>query len=117
MLHHRFRSASATALLLGGLAAVTLGCFNDGQQNTTISATRFEVATGSVVLGARQLLVDTSNGDVWMLEGDRAPNARWVLLVRGPEDAREPETGTVQVPLDQVGDLQDKLDERLREAS
>ena len=57
---------------------------------------RFEVATASVILGARQLLVDTSNGDVWMLEGDRAPEAQWVLLSRGPEDAREPEPAVVE---------------------
>ena len=65
-----------------------LGCFNSGPHSTTISSTRFAVETGSVVLGARQLLVDTSNGDVWVLEGERNPQARWVLLARGPEDIR-----------------------------
>jgi hypothetical protein len=79
---------SATILVAGMLMLVTLACFNSGHTNTIVES-RFEVATGSVVLGARQLLVDTSNGDVWMLEGDQSPSAQWVLLARGPEDARE----------------------------
>lgn len=85
--------------LVSALGFAALGCFNSGPHSTTVSATRFEVVTGSVVLGARQLLVDTSNGDVWMLEGDRAPDASWVLLARGPEDVREPE----QTPIWQGG--------------
>ena len=72
------------------LAILALGCFNSGRQTTTISSSRFEVETGSVVLGAKQLLVDTSNGDVWILEGGGPPNAEWILLARGPEDVREP---------------------------
>lgn len=79
------------ALLLVLLASTALACFNDNSpQHVDIAAdNRFQVATASVILGARQLLVDTSNGDVWMLEGDRAPEARWVLLSRGPDDARK----------------------------
>ena len=65
-----------------------LGCFNSGPHKTMISSTRFAVETGSAVLGARQLLLDTSNGDVWVLEGVRDPEPRWVLLARGPEDIR-----------------------------
>jgi hypothetical protein len=80
---------TAAMLSAAALMLMTFGCFNSGPHTNTIAASRFEVATGSVVLGARQLLVDTSNGDVWMLDGDRAPSAQWVLLARGPEDARE----------------------------
>ena len=78
------------ALMLVVLASATVACWNQGSKNI-IADNRFEVATASLVLGARQLLVDTSNGDVWMLDGDQAPEARWVLLTRGPDDAREPE--------------------------
>lgn len=81
------RATSALLSIAIGMSA--LACFNSGPHTTTISSTRFEVETGSVVLGARQLLVDTSNGDVWVLEGDRALEARWVLLARGPEDIRQ----------------------------
>jgi hypothetical protein len=77
--------AVAIALLL----ATTTAWYNKGGTHTTISSTRFEVTTGSVVLGAKQLLVDTSNGDVWILEGN-VPDAHWVLLARGPEDVRDP---------------------------
>ncbi len=79
------------ALLLVALASTIVGCWNVNRSQNITGDNRFQVATASVILGARQLLVDTSNGDVWMLEGDRAPEARWVLLSRGPEDAREPE--------------------------
>ncbi len=101
--------AAALILVFGALSAGSLGCFNEGRTTTIVSATRFEVTTGSVVLGARQLLVDTANGDVWILEGDRAPGAQWVLLARGPDDAREPETATVQVPIGEADELSDKL--------
>ena len=79
------------ALLLIALASTIVGCWNVNRSQNITADNRFQVATASVILGARQLLVDTSNGDVWMLEGDRAPEARWVLLSRGPEDVREPE--------------------------
>lgn len=80
-------------LLVIALASTIVGCWNvnKSQRNDIVADNRFVVATGSVILGAPQLLVDTSNGDVWMLQGDLAPEARWVLLSRGPEDAREPE--------------------------
>ncbi len=85
------------ALLLVVLASTTVACFNENRSRNNINAdNRFEVATASVILGAGQLLVDTSNGDVWMLDGDRAPEARWVLLSRGPDDAREPEPVELQ---------------------
>ena len=84
------------ALLLIALVSTMVGCWNVNRSQTTSASNRFEVATASVILGARQLLVDTSNGDVWMLEGDRAPEARWVLLSRGPDDAREPEPAVVE---------------------
>ena len=74
----------ATCIALFGVAC------NNGPRVTTISSTRFEVTTGSVVLGAKQLLVDTSNGDTWILEGERSAEPRWVLRARGPEDVREP---------------------------
>ena len=70
-------------------AALATACFNGNSPTSITLDNRFEVTTASVVLGARQLLVDTSNGDVWMLQGDRAPGAEWVLLTRGPDDARE----------------------------
>jgi hypothetical protein len=77
------------ALLLVALVSTSVACWNVNRSQNITADNRFEVATGSLVLGARQLLVDTSNGDVWMLDGDRAPEARWVLLSRGPEDVRE----------------------------
>ena len=83
------------ALMLVVLVSATVACWNQNQRNI-IADNRFEVATASLVLGARQLLVDTSNGDVWMLDGDQAPEARWVLLTRGSDDAREPEPGEDQ---------------------
>jgi hypothetical protein len=51
-------------LLSIAIGMSALACFNSGPHTTTISSTRFEVETASVVLGARQLLVETSNGDV-----------------------------------------------------
>ena len=84
------------ALLLIALASTIVGCWNVNRSQNITGDNRFQVATASVILGARQLLVDTSNGDVWMLEGDRAPEARWVLLSRGPDDAREPEPVELQ---------------------
>ena len=85
------------ALLLVALVSTTAACWNvNRSQNNVVADDRFVVVTGSLVLGARQLLVDSSNGDVWMLDGDRAPEARWVLLSRGPEDAREPEPVEVE---------------------
>jgi hypothetical protein len=79
----------ATSILAAvATATLAIGCFNSGPYSTTVSSSRFEVETGSVVLGARQLLVDTSNGDVWALEGGRDAEGQWVLLARGPEDAR-----------------------------
>lgn len=91
-----------TAFLVMGCMLATVACFNNhkAQRNTIEAGNRFEVATASVVLGARQLLVDSSNGDVWVLEGDRAPGAEWVLLTRGPEDAREPEQPEPPTPLE-----------------
>ena len=92
-------SAKTAAAMLIALLT-TVACFNrnNPQNNKIIADNRFEVATASVVLGASQLLVDTSNGDVWVLDGDRAPDAQWVLLTRGPEDAREPEPVEIPVP-------------------
>ena len=90
------RLRAATILTAATLMLTTFACFNSGPHTNTIAASRFEVATGSVVLGARQLLVDTSNGDVWMLEGDQPPSAQWVLLARGPSDVRKREK--VQMP-------------------
>ena len=87
----------SSAILL--MLLLTLACFNrNNPQSNILADNRFEGATASSVLGARQLLVDTSNGDVWMLDGDRAPDAQWVLLTRGPEDAREPEPPEIPVP-------------------
>ena len=83
------RMRAPAILGLGTLVLAALACFNSGPHTTTLAASRFEVATSSVVLGGQQLLVDTSNGDVWVLEGARSPDAHWVLLVRGPEDARK----------------------------
>ncbi len=84
------------ALLLIALASTVVACWNVNRSQNVIAGNRFEVATASVILGAGQILVDTSNGDVWMLEGNRAPEARWVLLSRGPDDAREPEPEPVE---------------------
>lgn len=85
-------------LLIVAFVSTMAACFNDNspQNNDIVADNRFEVATASVILGARQLLVDTSNGDVWMLEGDRSPQAHWVLLSRGPDDVRTPEP--VEIP-------------------
>jgi hypothetical protein len=80
---------TVASLSLSLLCVLAFGCFNEGRRVTAVSSSRFELETGSVVLGAKQLLVDTANGDVWILEGGRAPDAKWVLLARGPEDARE----------------------------
>ncbi len=77
------------AIWIAGITALTTAC-NNGPRVTAVTSTRFEVATASVVLGAKQLLLDTSNGDVWWLEGERSGDAEWVLLARGPEDVREP---------------------------
>ena len=90
MHRHVLIAAAVLATLLG------ISCHN-GPRNIEVSSTRFEVATGSVVLGARQLLVDTSNGDVWILEGTRPGVAQWALLARGPEDARESEPLAVEL--------------------
>jgi hypothetical protein len=84
------------------VAWTSVACFNKNQGGHVIKPdSRFEVATASVVLGARQLLVDTSNGDVWMLDGDRAPEAQWLLLARGPEDIRESEPVVQDVPAEE----------------
>jgi hypothetical protein len=89
---------SHLALPLAGLVLAGAACFNSPHNNVVEADHRFELTTASVVLGGRQLLVDTSNGDVWMLEGERAPGARWVLLARGPEDLREPARPEISRP-------------------
>ncbi len=87
------RQTTLAVVVASILAGV--GCFNEGGHNYEVSATRFEVVTGSPLLGARQLLVDQSNGDVWVLDGTAAPNAKWVLLSRGPKDVRKPKKTVV----------------------
>ena len=52
------------ALLLVALVSTSVACWNVNRSQNITADNRFEVATGSLVLGARQLLVDTSNGDV-----------------------------------------------------
>lgn len=80
------RSRRVLALLCAGSALLGLACWEHGSRNILVEARRFEVVTGSVLLGARQLLVDTATGDVWQLEGQPP---RWSLLARGPDDVRE----------------------------
>jgi len=92
------RTRAIALALAAGCVLMASACFNGNGPKTVVTGDRFEVATASVVLGARQLLVDSSNGDVWVLEGDGAPEARWVLLARGPEDARQIEPRQVPEP-------------------
>lgn len=79
------RSRHVAALLCAGIALFALACWEHGSRNILVESRRFEVVTGSVLLGARQLLVDTATGDVWQLEGQPP---RWEVLARGPEDVR-----------------------------
>ena len=100
MMGKHTRSTRPPVVTLGlslGLAALGTACDN-GPRITTVSATHFEVVTGSIVLGGRPLLVDTSNGDVWILEGERSDNPHWSIFTRGPDDVRPPELASLLSP-------------------
>ncbi len=78
------RRLAATALL--GLAAVaSSACWESQSRNTVVFGERFRFAPGADAGDGRPLLLDSTTGDVWRLEGTGADRFSWTLLTRGPD--------------------------------
>ena len=83
----RWRTTSRAARGFSAVMLLAGGCWESRSRNIAVSGGRFRAFDSGTQPG-KQRLIDSATGDTWRLESTGEDEPTWVLIARGPDDAR-----------------------------